>query len=276
MLGADYWFLPWKTTDSTSDFTLRFFNGWYCEHWLPDVIFSNHNKLFISKFWKALTKLTGVKLKMSMAYHPQTDGTSEQMNKTVNQAIWYHVSQNQSGWLCALPHIWFHLMNTINSSTGFLGFQLMSGQSPRIVLPLVTTSPSDPLHNANMILQQLEDDVNAAKDNLLLAKITQGVQKNKHWSAEIHYEIGNQVMLSTFHHQREYLQRGQNRVAKFMPRFDGPFTATDTFPAHSVYTIAIPNAPETYPSFHMSLLKPFVLNIKKKKKPLIFIFFSKV
>ena len=94
-------------------------------------------------------------------------------------------------------------MNTINLSTSFLGFQLISGQSPRIVPPLVTTlpmSPSDPLHNANVILLQLEDDVNAAKDNLLLAKITQGVQRNKYQSVEIHYEIGDQVMLSTFHH----------------------------------------------------------------------------
>ena len=136
----------------------------------------------------------------------------------------------------------------------------MSGQSPRIVLPLVTTSPSDPLHNANTILLQLEDDVNAAKDNLLLAKIMQGVQKNKHGSNEICYEIGDQVMLSTFHCWQEYLQKGQNCVAKFMPLFNGPFMVTSAFPACSVYTITMPNAPETYPSFHMSLLKPFVLN----------------
>ena len=92
MLGADYQFLPCKMTDSASDFALRFFNGWYCEHGLPEVIFSDRDKLFISKFWKALTKLTGVKLKMSTAYHPQADGTSERTNKTINQAIRYHVS----------------------------------------------------------------------------------------------------------------------------------------------------------------------------------------
>ena len=95
-------------------------------------------------------------------------------------------------------------MNTINSSTGFSGFQLMNGLSPKIVPPLIASPPistSDPLHNAKAMLLQLEDDVNAAKDNLLLAKITQGVQKNKHWSTEIRHEIGNQVMLSTFHRQ---------------------------------------------------------------------------
>ena len=208
-------------------------------------------------------KLTGVKLKMSMVYHPQTDGMSEWTNKTVDQAIRYHVSQNQSGWVRTLLRIWFHLMNTINLSMGFSGFQLMSGQLPRIVPLLVTTvpmSPSDPLHDTKVILLQLEDNINAAKDNLLLTKITQGVQKDNHQSAEMHYEIGDQVMLSTFHHRREYLQRGQNHVTMFMPWFDGPFTVTDDFPSCSVYTIAMPNAPETYPSFHMSLLKPFIPN----------------
>ena len=45
-----------------------------------------------------------------------------------------------------------------------------------------------------------------------------------------------------------------------MPQFDGPFTVTDAFPTHSVYTIAMPNTPEAYPSFHVSLLKPFIPN----------------
>ena len=84
MLGSDYWFLPCKTTDSASDFTLK---EWYCEHGLLEVIVSDCNKLFVSKFWKALMKLAGVKLKMLTVYHPQTDGMSEQINKIVNQAI---------------------------------------------------------------------------------------------------------------------------------------------------------------------------------------------
>ena len=45
-----------------------------------------------------------------------------------------------------------------------------------------------------------------------------------------------------------------------MPWFNGPFTVIDAFPACSVYTITMPNTPEAYPSFHTSLLKPFVLN----------------
>ena len=53
---------------------------------------------------------------MSTSYHPETDGSSEWTNKTVNQTIWYHVDNNQKGWLAKLPQVWFAIMNTMNAS----------------------------------------------------------------------------------------------------------------------------------------------------------------
>jgi transposase InsO family protein len=82
-----------------------FFDKWYCENGLPTEIISDRDKLFISKFWKVLHKLTGVKLNMSTAYHLQTDGASERMNKTVNQALHYHVEWNQLGLVHVLPQV---------------------------------------------------------------------------------------------------------------------------------------------------------------------------
>ena len=267
MLGADYRILPCKTSDTTTTFALWFFDGWYCEHGLPNNIFSNCDKLFLSQFWKALTHITGVKLKMSTAYHPQTDGSSERTNKTLNQAICYHVSCNQLGWVCVLPRIRFDMMNTVNASTGFSGFQLLTGQLPRIIPSLTALPPSpaptgddDAVKQAMTILQKLEDDVQAAKDNLLLAKVTQVHQKNKHRSPEKQYAVGDKVMLLTFHRRREYVQKGQNRVTKFMPRFDGPYTITRAFPIRSVYAIDMPNCPNLYSTFHTPLLKPFIAN----------------
>ena len=159
-------------------------------------------------------------------------------------------------------------MNTVNASTGFSGFQLMTGQSPRVIPPLVSLPPpdaanlgiDDSVSEAVTILKRLEDDIQATKDNLLLAKVTQAAQKNKNRLQEKPYVVGDKVMLSTFHRRREYVQKGQNRVAKFMPRFDGPYTVTDVFPIHSVYTIQMPNLPDLYSTFHASLLKPFIPN----------------
>jgi hypothetical protein len=93
-LGSDIQIVPMTTKLSTPDLALLFFNHWYCKNGLPREIISDRDKLLVSQFWKALHKLTGVKLKMSTAWHPETDGASEQTNKTVNQAVRYHVARN--------------------------------------------------------------------------------------------------------------------------------------------------------------------------------------
>jgi hypothetical protein len=122
-LGSDVCVIPTRLNITAEDLTVVFFDHWYCENGLPTDIVCDQDKLFVSKIWKALTKLTGVKLKMSSAYHPETDGLSEQSNKTINQLLQYHV-HHQKGWVHVLPRIQFQIMNTVNTSTGFSGFQL--------------------------------------------------------------------------------------------------------------------------------------------------------
>lgn len=76
-LGSDIQLAATRTDIDAEQLAYVFFDKWYCENGLPTDIVSDRDKLFISKFWKALHKLTGVKLKLSTAYHPQTDGVSE-------------------------------------------------------------------------------------------------------------------------------------------------------------------------------------------------------
>jgi hypothetical protein len=49
----------------------------YWLHGLPMSIISDHDKIFTSQLWQELFRLTGVTLKMSSAYHPQTGGQME-------------------------------------------------------------------------------------------------------------------------------------------------------------------------------------------------------
>jgi hypothetical protein len=60
--GADVRIIPCNMTLSAEDLTVLFFNHWYYENGLPVDIISDHDKLFLSKFWQALNALTGVKL----------------------------------------------------------------------------------------------------------------------------------------------------------------------------------------------------------------------
>jgi hypothetical protein len=59
-LGADICIAPTHSDIRAKRFAAQFFNLWYCKNGLSLDIISDRNKLFISAFWKALHKLTGV------------------------------------------------------------------------------------------------------------------------------------------------------------------------------------------------------------------------
>jgi hypothetical protein len=98
LLGAEVRLAPVHSTATAAEIAVVLFDEWYCENGLMRQIVTDRDPLFTSDLWTALHKLTGVKLKMSTAYHPQTDGASERTNKTLNQAIRYHVDNNQKGY----------------------------------------------------------------------------------------------------------------------------------------------------------------------------------
>jgi hypothetical protein len=167
-LHSDVRILPTRCDITAEDLAILFFNNWYCKNGLPLNIVSDRDKLFVSKFWKAVTAITGVKLKMSSAYHPETDGVSKRSNKTINQSLRYHVRRNQKGWVRALPCIRFDIMNSINASTGFSPFQLRLGRLPRIIPPIIPSEVSYPeAISAADIINRVSDDVVEAKDNML-------------------------------------------------------------------------------------------------------------
>ena len=265
-LNSDICIIPTKSTITAEELATIFFDVWYCENGLPLDIVSDRDKLFISKFWRHLMILTGVKLKHSSSYHPQSNGASERTNKTVNQCIRFHVERNQTGWSKALPLIRFQIMNSVNKSTGYSPFQLRFGRTARVIPPLISPppNPSRDYLTARSVLEEVSANVAAARDNLMLVKITQAFNSNSSRGDAPKYEIGDKVMLSTLNRCREYKSQGELRVAKFMPRYDGPYLVVDVHEAASIVTLDIPNAPNIFPTFHTSHIKPFKKNDNSK------------
>lgn len=100
--GSDIRIVPCRINITAEELATLFFEEWYCENGLPEEIICDRDKLFVSKFWSALTKIAGISMKMTTSFHPEGDGISERSNKTVNQSIRYHVGRNQKGWVRAL------------------------------------------------------------------------------------------------------------------------------------------------------------------------------
>jgi hypothetical protein len=265
-LASDIRIIPTSTSLTAKQLAVLFFDKWYCENGLPNDIISDRDKLFMSAFWKHLTFLTGVKCKASSSFHPQSNGASERTNKTVNQCLRFHVERNQKGWVRALPRIRFHIMSTVNKSTGFSPFHLRFGRSPRILPPLAPTPPNPSEHHisAREIIDNLRTDVADARDNLFLAKISQSHFSNPKRADHPSYNIGDKVMLSTLHRRKDYKNKNQHRAAKFMPRFDGPYQVIDAHHDASTVTLDMPNAPNLFPTFHTSNIKPWQPNDDNK------------
>jgi hypothetical protein len=244
-LGSDIRLVLTRVDIAAAHLTSQFFEHWYCENGLPLEIISDRDKLFTSKFWKALHILTGVNIKMSTAYHPQSDGASEHTNKTLVQMIRYYVERNQKGWAKALPKIHFQLMNTVNASTGVSGFELKMGHSPHVIPPIVPSELppmkdcKEELEAAMNAVNDINTVVEEVKDNLLRAKMSQAMAANSERSAEDIFAVGDKVMLQTKNRRHEYKKKGGKRVAKFFPRWDGPYTVTAAKPESSNCTAYI-------------------------------------
>jgi len=56
-------------------------------HGLPNTVISDCGPQFASGFMKELNKILGIDTKLSTAYHPQTDGQMERLNKELEQYL---------------------------------------------------------------------------------------------------------------------------------------------------------------------------------------------
>ena len=85
------------------DLAMLFLVHVFSKHGTPSDIISDCGKHFISRFWKSLCQLLGIKANLSTAYHPETDGQPEQVNQILEQYLWVFINYQQDDWKHLLP-----------------------------------------------------------------------------------------------------------------------------------------------------------------------------
>ena len=70
-------FLPVRTDYTTGQYAQLFIAEIVRLHGVPLNIVSDRDKIFVSRFWESFQEAMGTELRLSTAYHPQTDGQTE-------------------------------------------------------------------------------------------------------------------------------------------------------------------------------------------------------
>jgi len=90
-------------------------------HGLPEEIISDRDPRFTRGFWKETFSLLGTHLKMSTTDHPETDGQTERVNRSVITMLRGYAHSFES-WSDYLPMVEFAINNSTHASTGLTPF----------------------------------------------------------------------------------------------------------------------------------------------------------
>ena len=109
---------------------------------MPTFVVSDRDLIFTSRFWKELMKLQGVDLAMSSAYHPQIDGQTEVVNKSLEQYLRAFAAAKPTAWVDWLPLAEFWFNTNFHSSTKVTPFVALYGYPPPRLLDYIPGTTS--------------------------------------------------------------------------------------------------------------------------------------
>ncbi|CAJ2649147.1 unnamed protein product [Trifolium pratense] len=218
-------------------------------HGIPSTIISDRDPLFVSHFWRELFKLQGTKLQMSSAYHPETDGQTEVINRCLESYLRCFASDQPKSWAHWIPWVEYWYNTTYHVSIDKSPFEVVYGRSPPNLLRFL----SNETKVAAVVLELTERDeaLTQLKNQLLKAQQQMKAYADKK-RKDVHFAVGEWVFLKLRPHRQQSVVKRINQ--KLAARFYGPFKIIEKVGAVA-YKFKLPDDSKIHPLFHVSLLK---------------------
>ena len=137
-------FIPTTTDLAAPEFAALFHENIELKYGSPNGIVSDRDTRITSKFWAEVCAYSMIKRRLSTAFHPQTDGQTEILNRILEGYLRAYTSLQQMDWAKLLPSAEFAYNNSRSTSTRMSPFKALYGYDPDLRTDLRTnTSPED-------------------------------------------------------------------------------------------------------------------------------------
>ena len=218
-------------------------------HGLATVIISDRDPRFMAGFWQELHRLLGTTLKMSTVDHPQTDGQTENANKTLLQLLRSYCVANPRTWDELLSMAELAYNNHAQVSTGVSPFYATYGRHPTMPADLLAARPA-----TKKSVEDLLRDIHATWDHVK-TRLGRAQERQRRYAdkrrRDVTYAVGDKVLVDT-----KLFRPKLPELQKLLPRFMGPFVVT-AVPSPVTLKLELPAQLRTVRVVHVSRVKPF-------------------
>ncbi|KAF8757596.1 hypothetical protein RHS01_03676 [Rhizoctonia solani] len=215
---------------------------------MPEKTVSDHGRVFNNKFLKALYQHLGIDPHFSLAYHPQSDGQTEQVNPTIEHFLWAYSGINQKDWVKWLPMAEFAYNNAVHSSTGRSPFKALYGWEPSLTPSNVPTDVPE----ADNMATQMEEQWQEIKAALQQSKTHMIAQET---GEPLEFKVGEEAWLDAKNVKLKTLS------PKLTKQRLGPFKITKRI-SNRVYCLELLPSMRIHNVFYVGLLS----KVKRDKK----------
>ena len=108
-----------------------------CRHGVPLSIHTDQGRDFESTLLKNMCELLEVEKTRTTAYHPESDGLVERLNKTLVTMLRTCVDEEQKNWDTLLPKILLGYRTSVQTTTGYSPFRLVYGREAMLPVDIM-------------------------------------------------------------------------------------------------------------------------------------------
>jgi RNase H-like domain found in reverse transcriptase/Integrase zinc binding domain len=212
---------------------------------LHDKVISDRGPQFLSRFSIELARLLDYSLAPSTAYHPQTDGQTEQLNQELETYLRMYCQNNPSEWAEHIPMAEFVHNHRRHSAKDASPFFIMMGYEPKALPHLLPESNVPAAEERVRILQKIREEAISCH-NIAMQRMAERSfgQKYQPW------KVGDKVWLSAANLRLKLPSR------KLAPKRYGPFTIMAVL-SPITFTLQLPPQWKIHPTFHASQLSSY-------------------